>query len=427
MNISALDLSAELDRRLSIGRAGDPAIFTEYFDELAHSDASSVKSGAPLAGVFVSIKDMIDVGGYRSRAGCEARADCDIAVEDAPSVSSLRKAGAILLGHTNMTELAYSGLGLNPHYGTPRNAIWSDAVPGGSTSGGAVSVAAGIADIALGTDTGGSLRIPAAFNGLVGFKPSQGTVSLSGCVSLSSSLDSIGPIARTVRDATNAWKAIRRAPGAGNLASTIRRIVIPNNFGFDGMDEAVRATFAVACASLDRGGIRVEQCSLPLVEEYEKIALWQFAAVEGHCTHRELIEKHGDRLDPRVLSRLAMGTDVKATDYLQTCRQREAFRRRFSRELENMAILMPTVAILPPKLAAMESDDSYFATNRLVLRNTTLANIADGCSISVPFTHSDQTIGLMLTAPNAHDEALLSLALQIEQVFSRDETHEVDL
>lgn len=417
MDFGAVSRLEKLDRQLARIRAEDASIFTETFDDLARQDVSAIRADMPLAGLAVSVKDSIDVVGYRSRAGCKAREDCDAAVDDAPAVAALRKAGAILLGHTNMTELAYSGLGLNPHYGTPANAIWPDAVPGGSTSGGALSVANGFVDIALGSDTGGSLRIPAAFNGLVGFKPSQSSVGIEGCVSLSTTLDSIGPVCRTVKGVTDAWNVIRKPFRATDSSAAVRRIVIPENFGFDGVDEIVGSAFVAACRILQDHGIFTVKSSLPLLDDYAKIPVWQFSAVEAYCTHRELIEKSGDRLDPRVMSRLALGADVRAIDYLQTCRQRSAFRALFSTELKETALLMPTVAIVPPKLKDMQSDEAYFAANRIALRNTTLANVADGCSISIPFPHRNQTIGLMLTAPRGDDEALLSLAAQIEAIL----------
>jgi aspartyl-tRNA(Asn)/glutamyl-tRNA(Gln) amidotransferase subunit A len=418
MNVGKLYTLAELDEKFGQIRKGDPFIFTELFDELARVDLAAATLEKPLAGVCISIKDMIDVAGYRSRAGSIAHKDCEVAAEDAPAVSALRKAGAILLGHTNMTELAYSGLGLNPHHGTPCNALWPDAVPGGSTSGGAVSVALGLADIALGTDTGGSLRIPAAFNGIVGFKPTQSTVSLQGCVSLSSSLDSVGPICRSVKEVVVAWNVIRNPRTSSQLLPGNCKILIAENFGFDGIEEPVAEAFIAACSALQRQGIRIEKCDLPLLDGYADLPVWQFAAVEGYCTHRRAIEEDGHRLDPRVMSRLALGSDVRAVDYLETCRRREAFVARFRDELQGTVLLMPTVAIAPPKLDAVQSDDAYFSKNRMVLRNTTLANVADGCSISIPFTHRNHTIGLMLTAPSAHDDALLSLAATVEEAVS---------
>jgi aspartyl-tRNA(Asn)/glutamyl-tRNA(Gln) amidotransferase subunit A len=385
-------------------------VFRELFEPQA------VESGLPLSGYRVSIKDTFDVKGYTTCGGSRLLGKVP-AEEDADAVARLRSAGALLLGHTNMTELAYSGLGLNPHFGTPDNPLKPGHVPGGSTSGGAVSVAMGIADIALGTDTGGSLRTPAAFCGVTGFKPSQGSVSRTGCLPLSDSLDSVGPIAKTVADCQKAWEVI-----SGVIAAPFQRtyrVVIPTNFGLDDLDSEVQAGFDHAVAKIRAAGIEIEERVVPILETYKTLPVWQFSAVESHRYYQNFFDLNDEQLDPRVASRVARAQETNEEAFAQTKELREAWIKNFADQEPDTILLMPTVAITPPTFEALKEDSEYNRINLLCLRNTSLGNVLNGCSLSLPFkTPKQEPMGVMLTAQNGHDAELLSLGAQLEAALA---------
>lgn len=386
-------------------------VFTETFFGQARDQLASLKStsGSPLCGALVSVKDLFDVEGFVTRAGTRFLSDDSPAKSDAPSIKLLRDAGAILTGHTNMTELAYSGLGLNPHYGTPDNALVSGRIPGGSTSGGAVSVAQGIADIAIGTDTGGSLRIPAAFNGIVGFKPTQDRVSRRGCKALSQTLDSVGPMARSVEACEVAYRIM-----SGEEPSTANELqpefIMPVNFGLDDLDPVVAKGFERAVAQISDAGYAVVVKNLACLERYKELAVWQFAAIESRAEYDNFYSSKPELFDPRVLSRLQRAEGVDAITYRKTLNAREALIDDYHKEVGNKVLLLPTTPILAPDIAAFEDDEEYYRLNLLTLRNPTLANVMNGCSISLPFKSGEESIGVMLTAPGGYDQSLLKVA-----------------
>src|ERR1700692_2537186 len=273
------------------------------------------------AGIPVSIKDLFDIKGQVTRAGSRALEDSAPADADAPVVARLRRAGFIVIGRTNMTEFAYSGIGINPHYGTPKSAWRRDVghVPGGSSSGAAVSVADGMAHGALGPDTGGSCRIPAAFNGIVGSKPTRRRVPLAGGVPLSSSLDSFGPLARTV-----ACCAVLDAVLAGEEIVPLRprpikgmRLAVPTTVALEELDDDVARSFERALETLSRQGALIERIAVP---EFLDIGVMNtkggFAAAESYTWHRYLIVSHGDVYDPRVCMRIVRGESISAADYI---------------------------------------------------------------------------------------------------------------
>lgn len=385
-------------------------------------------AGAPLgpfAGIPMSIKDLFDIEGQVTRAGSRVLDDAAPAAADAPAVARLRAAGFILIGRTNMTEFAYSGLGLNPHYGTPRS-VWdrqNGRVPGGSSSGAAISVADGMAHAALGTDTGGSCRIPAAFNGLTGFKPTAPRVPREGAVPLSTTLDSIGPIARSVACCT-ALDAIlsgqdthRPAPDMRNL-----RLAVPRTVALDGLDDEVAAQFERALQSLSDAGARVVEIEMP---EFAEVAGLQakggITAAESHAWHRKLIEKGAALYDQRVMTRILRGAEQSAADYIDIMIARASLVDRATQRLLGYdALLMPSVAVLPPLVSALEDDDDYLAANLLVLRNATLINMIDGCAISLPINEPGAApVGLTLASHHGNDAALLSLAATLEPIVTR--------
>jgi aspartyl-tRNA(Asn)/glutamyl-tRNA(Gln) amidotransferase subunit A len=380
---------------------------------------------SPLAGVPIAIKDLFDVQGETTRAASKVLADRPPAKADAPAIARLRGAGAVFIGRNTMTEFAYSGVGINPHYGTP-SSPWdreTGRVPGGSTSGGAVSVAEGMAAMAVGSDTGGSCRIPAALCGIVGFKPTASRISRQGAYPLSQSFDSIGPLANSVAcvalaDAVMAGEAYR-APTIGVLSHLC--LAAPQRLVLDGMDETVAKTFEAALKLLRDGGAQIEQVAL---EEFGELpALGDkggIVAVEALAVHRAQIEAHGAAYDPRVRDRILMATGLSGADYVQLTNKRADLIARFTRTVAPYdAVIMPAVPIVAPPFSAFETDEEYVRLNRLLLRNPSCFNALDGCAISLPcHKPGDAPVGLMLGAPNGRDTQLLDVAATVEAALA---------
>ncbi|WP_283643298.1 amidase family protein [Marinovum algicola] len=387
--------------RLDAARARAKAPdFTRVFDDPVSGDG-------PLSGLSVAVKDLFDVKGQVTPAGTRVRAEDAPATEDATAVARLRAAGAGLIGHANMTELAYSGLGLNPHYGTPLTPLREGCIAGGSTSGGASAVARGVADIALGTDTGGSARIPAAFCGLYGVKPTASSISRAGAVPLSHSLDSVGVMTRDIGLLRPVLNVLRDTPLPA--APMPRAVVVPQNFGLDDVEPEVMAAFETGLTALAAAGVAVRRLSLDIFERYRALPVWQFSAVESRAHHGAHYDSARDRLDPRVASRMARADGVSAIDFARTLAARDALIAEAERLFSDTPVVLPTVALLPPGLAALEDDAAYDRTNLLALRNTSFGNLIDGCSVSLPLTDTPGA-GLMLTAARGRDAALLTLA-----------------
>src|SRR5437588_5394963 len=341
---------------------------------------------SPFAGIPVSIKDLFDIRGQVTRAGSRALEDSAPAETDATVVARLRRAGFILIGRTNMTEFAYSGIGINPHDGTPKSA-WNRSVghvPGGSSSGAAVSISDQMAFGALGTDTGGSCGIPAAFNGIVGFKPTQRRVPLDGGVPLSTSLDSFGPLARSVAccavlDAVLADEPVR--PLAPRAAKGMR-LAVPTTVALDDLDEAVAKTFERALEALSRAGALVERIEVPEFHDVGVInAKGGFAASESYAWHRFLIARKGDVYDPRVSVRILRGEALSAADYIDLLNARRSFIGRTEKRIAPYdALVLPTTANTPPKIDDLADDKAFTRENLRELRNCTLINTQDGCA-----------------------------------------------
>ncbi len=416
---SAADRIAAVQQRVKSSDPATQSVFTQLFHgaKTATAGADSAVFASPasgLQGALVSVKDLFDVNGYVTRAGTRFMQRNAPANEDAAVVSALRCAGAVMVGHTGMTELAYSGLGINPHYGTPDNALYPGCIPGGSTAGGAVSVAIGLADIALGTDTGGSLRIPAAFNGIVGYKPTQRSVSRRGCRALSVSLDSAGVMAENAAICELAYHCIRSAEIQPDTALT-PEFVIPVNYGMDDLEPNVQALFDQAVTRLRNAGFTVVRDTLASLAALNTLPVWQFAAVESRAEYAEAYNAAPELIDPAVLSRMSRADDVSAVVYRQTINQRSQLIDAFAQELNGRVLLMPTVPILPPAFDRLKKPVDYNRINLQVLRNTSIANVMDGCSISLPISDGRHTTGLMMTAKALSDDALLSLAVACEE------------
>ena len=378
---------------------------------------------SPYAGIPVSIKDLFDIRGQVTKAGSRALDDMPAAEADAPAVARLRRAGFIVIGRTNMTEFAYSGLGINPHYDTPKG-VWKREighVPGGSSSGAAVSVVDGMAFGALGTDTGGSCRIPAAFNGIVGFKPTAERVPLDGAVPLSQSLDSIGPLARTVSccaimDAVLADDNI--VPLAPRPVHGLR-LLVPTTIVLDDLDPHVATAFERALKRLEAAGAIITRAPFPEFNDVGPMSSkGGFAAAESYAWHRRLMERRGGDYDPRVISRIMRGESQSAADYIELLEARESLIARAALRLEPYDVLvMPTAANLPPAIADMKDDKAYSQANILALRNCTFINMIDGCAISMPISKPGEApVGLMLAAAGWHDRDVFDIAAGIEDL-----------
>jgi aspartyl-tRNA(Asn)/glutamyl-tRNA(Gln) amidotransferase subunit A len=376
---------------------------------------------SPFAGIPISIKDLFDIKGQVTRAGSRALEDSPPAVADAPVVTRLRRAGFVVIGRTNMTEFAYSGIGINPHYGTPKGA-WQRSVghvPGGSSSGAAVSVVDGMAHGALGTDTGGSCRIPAAYNGIVGFKPTQRRVPLDGAVPLSFTLDSIGPLARTVSCCAVLDAVLANEPVTPLQPRPIKglRLAVPTTVALDDLDDAVAQTFERALEKLAREGALIERIAVPEFLDVAPMSIkGGFAAAESYAWHRYLLVSRGDIYDPRVASRILRGESQSAADYIDLLGARKSLVARATARLAPYdALVLPTTANTPPRIADMKDDQAFTKANLLSLRNCTLINMIDGCGISLPIHRDGEVpVGLMLAASAGSDRRILELTAAME-------------
>jgi len=422
---SSVQLTEQALAAIEAHRAAGGAAYVEVDAAAALAAARAADQGraaglavSPLAGLPVSVKDLFDVRGQVTRAGSKALDGHAPAVADAPAVARLRAAGAVLLGRTNMSEFAFSGLGLNPHYGTPRAPFDAERVAGGSTSGGAVSVAEGMAVAALGTDTGGSIRIPSAFCGLTGFKPTARRVPLAGAVPLSTSLDSAGPLARSVAccaafDAVLSGELLDTRPA--DLAGL--RLYVTRDFVCEGLDQEVEQAFEAALGRLSRQGARIVPFDFPELRRLPEInAGGGLTAAEAWHWHRPLLAQAGERYDQRVAMRIRRGEQQSAADYITLLQARQAMRELAAARLrEADAWLMPTVAVRPPRVDALARDEDFFAVNGLVLRNPSVINFLDGCAASLPV---GQGIGLGVCGQRGQDARVLQVAAAIEAAFA---------
>jgi aspartyl-tRNA(Asn)/glutamyl-tRNA(Gln) amidotransferase subunit A len=411
-----------------------PHAFVRRFDAQARATAAAVDAlcaaGAPvppLAGLAVSVKDLFDVAGHPTTAGSQSLSDAAPAAADAPAVARLRAAGAALVGHTNLTEFAYSGVGINRFHGTPANAATArlDAVariPGGSTSGGAVSVAGGAAWAALGSDTGGSIRIPAALHGLVGFKNTARLVPREGCIPLSTTLDTACAITHSVRDAMrlHAVLAARTIvlPGRPIAALTFG---VPRTRMLDDLEPAVATAFEHALQRLSRAGARIVEFAMPEIADVQALfSHGGFSATEAWAWHRGRLAEREAVYDPRVVQRIRIGAQASAADYVDLVNHRAAWIAGMEAAMAPFdALLSPTVPVVAPPLAPLVDDDAaFFAVNARLLRNPSVVNVLDGCAISLPCqAEGALPVGLMAWAPALADDRLLDAALRIEDAL----------
>ena len=376
------------------------------------------------AGIPVSIKDLFDVQGQVTKGGSKVLDDRPAAASDAPAVARLRQAGFIIIGRTNMTEFAFSGVGLNPHYGTPKCAFdrRTGRIPGGSSSGAAVSVADGMAHMGLGTDTGGSCRIPAAYNGIVGFKPTASRVPTAGALPLSHSLDSVGPLARSVACCAAIDAIISGEAPRALVPASLKglRIAAPQTFVLSGMDDAVSGDLERALSALSAAGASVDRIAVPEFDDIPRInAKAGFAAPEALAWHLDLITERGPDYDPRVLVRINRGREQTALDYLRLQADRAALIAAIEKRLGGYDVIaLPTVPTIAPPIAALDKDEDFGRINLLALRNPTVVNMIDGCAISLPMHKPGEApTGLMLAGLRGRDHALLSIAAAVETLL----------
>ena len=421
----------------ALARIADPAgegarVFLKVYADLARAEADHAdrlrKAGvvrSPVDGLPISVKDLYDVGGDVTRAGSRILADAPPARADAPAVARLRAAGAVLLGRTNMVEFAFGGLGLNPHYGTPRNA-WdrkTGRVPGGSSSGAGVAVADGMSVMGLGSDTRGSVRVPAAFNGVTGFKPTARRIPRDGAFPLSYTLDSVGPLANSVAccaayDAVLAGEDVAPLP---QWPATGLRLLVPKSAVLEDLDDTVARAFARALSKLSAAGAAIVERPVSALDRQDVYFKGGgFAGAEAAAIHRPWADRI-EEYDPRVGKRIALGNAMTGADYVELGQVRTAF----VREMEALAapfdaILMPTVPCVAPTIADVDAnDEAYFRWNLRALRNCGPMNFMDACAVTLPcHAPGEGPVGLSVCGVAMSDRRTLAVAAAIERALA---------
>ncbi len=418
----------------AIDRHPDKSVFISLLQDRAMEEATAaakrVADGRSLGwldGIPIGWKDLFDIKGLATTAGSTVLSGNPPAAKDAAVVDFLRQSGMVAIGRTNMSEFAFSGIGINPHYGTPHNPKSTDVprVSGGSSSGSAVAVAAGLVPVAIGTDTGGSIRIPAAFNGIVGYKASGGRYSMDGVFPLAKSLDCLGPLCRTVQDAIWVDAAMRGATRPEILRGTDVKldIVVPENGVFDGAETGVVEAFEAALSRLEKTGARIERIRIPAFDAITDLVKARGALVtaEAFALHRErLTGSIADQIDPRVVARIRLGEKTTMADYIDIL----DIRRRLTAETDNLLagrlVAFPSVAHVAPAIDPLLADDDlFFATNGKTLRNTGFGNFLDWCGVSIPCGTGDASmpVGFLLSGVAGDDTKLLTAALQYEDII----------
>jgi aspartyl-tRNA(Asn)/glutamyl-tRNA(Gln) amidotransferase subunit A len=418
----------------AISAAGDEGarIFTRLYADSARSAAQAADRRAaagqalgPLDGRIVSIKDLFDVVGEATTAGSILLRDAAPATSDALVVSRLRAAGAVIIGKTNMTEFAFSGVGINPHYGTPGNSLDPSRIPGGSSSGAGVSVALGMADIAIGSDTGGSVRIPSALNGLVGFKPTQARVPRDGAYPLCFTLDTVGPLCRSVADAAAADSVLAGMAHQPLPRREVRhlKLGVPRGLLFSQADEAVLAAVEHALDALLHAGAAVSDESLDdlLGEPFRLQERGTLVAAEAAWIHRDGVASRPEVYDPIVLGRIRRGQTLDAAAYVGIQQARAALLPALDARLARLdALLLPTVPLLAPHIADVQAEDMFLRTNALLLRNPSVFNFFDLPALSLPLPRQNGlAVGLMLVGRRGADRELLALGAAVEALLQR--------
>ncbi|CDZ50569.1 Amidase [Neorhizobium galegae bv. orientalis] len=412
----------------------DKAVFISLLEDraIAEAQASSkrMKEGRSLGlldGIPIAWKDLFDIEGLPTTAGSKVLKKAAPATKDAAIVDLLKQAGMVAVGRTNMSEFAFSGIGINPNYGTPHNPHGKDAprIPGGSSSGSGVAVAAGLVPVAMGTDTGGSIRIPAGFNGIVGYKATRGRYAMNGVYPLATSLDSLGPLCRTVQDAVWVDAAMRglAAPQTARQPAQLLDIVIPTNIVFDGAEPGVVAAFEATIKRLAKAGARITRLAFPTFDELPKLMVkyGPMVTAEAFALHREkLAGPDAEEMDHRVVARTRLGEKTSLSDYIAIVENRARMITETEALVGDRFVAMPSVAHVAPPIAPLEKDDElFFATNGKTLRNTGFGNFLDWCGVSIPCGSGDagMPVGFLLSANANCDETLLQAAMAYEETI----------
>ena len=429
-------ISARERLEAALGRIDDPkgegarACLTVYREQAkAAAEAADARGNAgislgPLDGTIVSIKDLFDVAGEATRVGSKVFAEeAKPAVADAPVVRRLRAGGAIIVAKTNMSEFAYSGIGANPHFGTPGNPADRKRVPGGSSSGAAVAAADGMCEIAIGTDTGGSCRIPGALCGIVGYKPSRQRIPTEGAFPLSYSIDSIGPIARSVEACAkaDAVMATENFEPLNPVHLTGLRVGVVQGAPLENLDETVAKRFPDAIARLRQAGAQIFEEKLSLLGEMAQVnSKGGVQPAEAFTVHRDLLSRRADAIDPNIRVRLERARNISAADYIDMVRERARLIRAMDARLADLdGLAMPTTPIVAPIMAEVAVADDFARKNAMLLRNTVIVNFFDLCAISLPMPREgDLPTGLMLVARNGNDHRLFGIAAAVERLFA---------
>ena len=434
LRAGTLDAVELTERTLAaIADCKDNAIFTQVLAGRARTEAAAARkrlqAGRPLSaldGVPVAWKDLFDVAGRVTTAGSVVLKSNPPAIRDAALLEAAGRAGMVIIGTTNMTEFAYSGIGLNPHYGTPWNPCDAKVhrSPGGSSSGSAVAVAAGLVPVAIGTDTGGSIRGPASFNGITGYKSSTGHYPMAGVFPLSRTLDSLGPLARTVEDCVLTDAALRGllVPEARRDTIAGLRILVPAEVVFDGCELAVRANFDATLERLARAGARIEHVKMP-----QLAAIPELIAKHGHLLGAEAMHIHlarvygpdAARMDRRVVNRILMAEGMTAWDLVAVQEARTRLIGETNAAIGEAIVAFPTTPHVAMPIAALEADDAvFFRANAKTLANTRLGNFLDWCGVAMPNGTGDggMPTSIMFSAPHGRDTAVLSAALAAEPI-----------
>ena len=420
----------------ALARIGDPkgegsraclTVYREQSKAAAEAADARAKSGisiGPLDGALVTIKDLFDVAGEVTRAGSKVLAEeGKPAAADAPVVRRLRAAGATIVAKTNMSEFAYSGIGANPHFGTPGNPADRNRVPGGSSSGAVVAAADGMCEIAIGTDTGGSCRIPAALCGIVGYKPSRQRVPTTGAFPLSYSIDSIGPIARSVEACAKA-DAVMSGEDYATLEPVSLaglRVGIAQGAPLESLDATVTKNFSGALSLLDKARASISEEKLSLLDDMAQVnSKGGVQPAEAFSIHRELLARRADAIDPNIRARLERARNISAADHIDTVRARARLIERMDARLADLDVLaLPTTPVVAPTFDEVAAPDDFARKNAMVLRNTVIANFFDLCAISVPMPgEGGLPTGIMLVARNGLDRRLFRIAAALERLFS---------
>lgn len=424
------DARTEMERAIALSESPACAhVFTRTMYDEARVAATASAPESRLAGLAFTSKDLFDIAGQPTPAGSTVLSHAPAAPTDSLAVARLRAAGGVLTGRTNMTEFAFSGVGVNPHHGTPANVsdTATPRIPGGSSSGAAISVASGAAFIGLGSDTGGSIRIPAALNGIVGFKNTARLTPADGALPLSTTLDTVCAMTRSVRDAITAHEILSaRQVTPGSVPLSAYRLAVVKNVFLDDVEPAVATAFERTLASLRATGAQIQEIALPELADLQTInATGGFSAAESYAWHRLLLERSGAGYDARVAQRILRGAGMKAHEYIDLVRARRDWIARVEKTLAPFdAVLSPTVPITAPSIASVapgaERDDEFFRVNALLLRNPSIVNMLDGCAISLPcHVAGELPVGLMLWHAAMHDDAVLAAALQAERALQK--------